>query len=290
MYKFSHRILNFNVVGVLAAIGVTPRTYPLRYYALLPEVHKIIELQVRVSAEKLNSLVKVAYNKDMHDIDEYMRFPGYMEVMQEALSNPVHIGAYWDNKNVVQAKFIDTDELGDIGDLQAIQHLAFPGSGDLGRWRGIYIAWRQGRDDTYADTVGRRLDLMRSFGVAPFWRLIEEGNQQYPAYPINGPKRTLNDFKNTYNTEMLAAYSRVINLVRTLLIAPDVNFRDFANAMIEDEGTPKFGYKWTSKSGKSVFAIAGTEKLDATGRLVARGFQLGPTGLITKRWRGWLPR
>ncbi len=290
MYKFKHRILNFNVVGVLMSLGITPKTYPLRYYALLPEVHKIIELQVRVSAEKLNHQIKVRYAKDMYDIDEYLRFPGYISVMQEALSNPVHVGSYWDSRNVIQAKFIDTDALGDIGDLQAIQYLAYPGRGSLGRWKGIYIAWREGRDNTYANTVGRRLELMRSFGVAPFWRLIEEGNQQYPAYPVNSPKRTLSDFKNTYNNEMMSAYSRVISAIRVLLGAPDVQFREFQTTMVlDDMNKPHFGYKWTSRTGKGIFAIAGTERLIG-GKLVAKGFMIGPAGLILKRWGGWLPR
>lgn len=289
MYRFSHRVPNFNPVGVLVSLGVTPKTYPFRYYTLIAQVYNIIELQVKVSAEKLNALVKEAFVRDMFDIEEYVRFPGYFEVMQLALSNPKHIDVYWDAKNIVQAKFVDTDLLGDVGDLQAIQQLAYPIRGDLSHWKGIYLAWLEGRDNSYADTVGYRLDLMKSFGVAPFWELIEYGNQQYLAYPQNGPKRTLSGFRGTYNGEMMSAYRRVLASVRALLTAPDVTFRQFETTSIMVEGKPQYGYSWKSRMGRNIFAIAGTERIIGN-RLAARGYILGPMGGVLKKWSGWLPR
>jgi len=227
--------------------------------------------------------------RDMFDIEEYVRFPRYFKVMQLALSNPKHVGVYWDTKNIVQAKFIDTDLLGDIRDLQAIQQLAYPIRGDLNRWKGIYLAWLEGRSDAYADTVGYRLDLMESFGIAPFWELIEYGNQQYPAYPQNGPKRTLSSFRGVYHNEMMSAYRRVLASVRSLLTAPDVTFRQFETISIIAEGRSQYGYTWKSRMGRNIFAIAGTERIIGN-RLVARGYILDQVGRVIKRWSGWLPR
>lgn len=288
-FRFTHRVLNFNPVGVLFALGVTPKTYPFRYQALLSETFYVIETQVQVTAQKLNFLVKEAYRKDMFDIEEYVSFPGYISVMEQALNNPAHIGVYWDDKNVAQARFINTEKLGDIGDLQAIQQLVYPLRGSLDRWMGLYIAWLQGRSNKYAETVGRRLDLMKTFGIAPFWELIEYGNQQYPAYPTNGPKRTLSNFKGTYNQEMTIAYQRVIGAVRQLIGAPDLLFRGFASAMVMYLNQPQFGYTWTSRMGKNVFALAGTERLVGN-RLVAKGFILDTAGSVVRKWSGWLPR
>lgn len=288
-FRFRHRVLNFNPVGVLLALGVTPKTHPFRYQALLSEAYYVIETQVKVAAQKLNFLIRGAYRKDMFDIEEYIRFPGYISVMEEALKDPAHIDVYWDNKNVVQARFIDTGKLGGVSDLQAIQQLVYPMGGSLTGWIGLYVAWLEGRSNKYAETVGRRLELMRSFGVAPFWELIEFGNQQYPAYPQNGPKRTLSNFKGIYNKEMIAAYSRVLGVVRQLTIAPDLMFRSFAPATVMYLSQPKFGYAWKSKMGKNVFALAGTEKI-VNNRLVARGFMLDSTGGVVKKWYGWLPR
>ena len=288
-FRFSHRIFNFNPVGVLGALGVTPKTYPFRYQALVSEAYYVIETQVKVSAQKLNFLVKEAYRKDMLDIEEYIRFPGYISVMEQALSNPAHIDVFWDEKNVVQARFIDTDRLGDVGDLQAIQQLVYPMRGSLDRWRGLYVAWLEGRSGKYAETVGRRLDMMRSFGVAPFWELIEYGNQQYPAYPTNGPKRTLSNFKGVYSREMTATYQKVLGLIRQLIGAPDLMFREFQAASVTYLNQPQFGYSWKSRMGKNVFALAGTEKLIGN-RLTAKGFLLDPNGLVVKKWSGWLPK
>lgn len=288
-FRFTHRVFNFNPVGILLALGVTPKTHPFRFQAFISEVFYVIETQVKVSALRLNYLLKGAYRKDMLDIEEYIRFPEYLSVMEQALNNPVHTGIYWDSKNVVQARFIDTSKLGDIGDLQAIQHLVYPMRGSLDKWRGLYISWLEGRSNAYAETVGRRLSLMRSFGIAPFWELIEYGNQQYSAYPTNGPKRTLSNFKNIYNREMINAYQRVISTVRQMMGVPNLVFREFDQAMVMYLDKPQFGYSWKSRLGKNVFAIAGTERLVGT-RLTARGFLLSPAGLVVRRWGGWLPK
>lgn len=288
-FGFTHRMLNFNPVGVLTTLGITPRTYPFRYQALLGETYYIIETHVKVSARKLNSLVQEAFRKDMLDIEEYIVFPAYFGVMEQALNDPAHIGVHYDNKNVVQAKFIDTNRLGDVGDLQAIQQLVYPMGGTLAGWRGIYLAWLEGRSNVYADAVGRRLDLMRSFNMAPFWELIEFGNQQYPAYPQNGPKRTLSNFKGTYNREMTVAYSKVLGIVQQLVLAPDLTFRNFESSAVIYQNRTQFGYTWKSRLGKNVFALAGTERLVGN-RFIAKGFLLDPTGSVIKRWAGWLPR
>jgi len=288
-FRFTHRIFNFNPVGVLSALGITPLTYPFRYQALIGEVYYIIETQVKVVAQKLNFKVREAYRKDMLDIEEYTRFPEYFSVMEQALKNPSHVGVYWDNKNVIQARFIDTRELGDIGDLQAIQQLVYPMRGSLARWKGLYIAWLERRSKKYAETVGRRLNLMKSFGMAPFWELIEFGNQQYPAYPQNGPKRTLTNFKGVYSREMSVAYSKVLGVVRQLVGMPNLMFRNFEAATVMHLNQPQFGYTWKSRMGKNVFALAGTERI-VSGRFAARGFILNPAGIVLRKWSGWLPR
>ena len=130
---------------------------------------------------------------------------------------------------------------------------------------------------------------MRTFGVAPFWELIEYGNQQYPAYPTNGPKRTLSNFKGVYNREMTVTYQKVLGLVRQLIGAPDLIFREFQATTVSYLDQPQFGYSWKSRMGKNVFALAGTEKIIGN-RLTARGFLLDPTGVVVKKWSGWLPR
>jgi len=288
-YRFTHRIFNFNPVGVLTILGITPKAYPLRYYSLVSEVYYTIETQVRVAAQKLNFLIRGEYRKDMQDIEEYSRFPGYLSVMEQALSDPAHIGTYWDKKNVIQARFINTEKLGDVGDLQAIQQLAYPTRGSLDRWRGLYIAWVQGRSNKYAETVGQRLDLMRSFGLAPFWELIEFGNQQYSAYPTNGPKRTLSNFRGVYNREMLVAYNKVLGIVRQLRGVPDIALREFDTVTVTYLNQPQLGYAWKSRMGNNIFVLAGTERV-VSNRLVAKGFILSPQGVVLRKWSGWLPR
>ena len=89
---------------------------------------------------------------------------------------------------------------------------------------------------------------------------------------------------------MTVAYQRVLGTVRQLIGAPDLIFRNFqSSAMVMYLNQPQFGYTWTSRMGKNVFALAGTERLIGN-RLVAKGFMLDPAGLVVRRWSGWLPR
>jgi len=288
-FRFRHRILNFNPVGVLLALGITPATYPFRYYGLITSAYNIIGTQVELSALKLNKLLITLLGDDMLHIGEYARFPRYITVMSNVLSRPEHVGTYWDNKNVIQAKFIDLQRVGDVGDLQAVQQLVYPLGGSLEGWRGLYVAWMSGRSDTYATTVNRRLDIMESEGIAPFIELVVDGNQQYPAYPHNGPMRTFDKINTVYNQEMLLAYASVLRLVQSLALAPDPSFRSFGTASVVYNDQTYFGFSWKSRVGKNVFALAGTEKLVGN-RFVARGFILSPSGGVLNKWSGWLPR
>ena len=284
--EFRHRILNFNPVGVLLSLGVTPYTHPLIYYELVAEVYKIIEIQVGVSGVKLNVMLKEAYRKDMYDIGEYSRFPEYIDVMNYALSEPKHMGVYWDKKNNVQAKFVDVTLLGDTADLQAIQKMVHPG-GTLQGWVGVYNAWLAGTSKLYEDIIGRRLGIMLTFQMFPLWEIIEYGSGPY-AYPKNPPKRTLRHFQDVYNKEMRDAYIRCITATRLLMLQPRITFREFEATTVKAGEQRFFGYKWLSKSGRTVFVIAGTEKLVGN-RLVARGFFLHRlTGGVIRKWSGFL--
>jgi hypothetical protein len=284
-FKFKHKILTFNPVGILTTLGITPITYPIRYYILVAEALKIIETQVRLTALKLNFMLKEAYQKDMYDIAEYRRFPRYIEVMQRALSNPKHVGLYWDNKNVVQAKFVDTDLLGSLKDLQQVQKMVHPG-GTLEGWIGIYNAWLSGRSNLYAEIVNQRLDIMEAYNIAPFWELIEREN--IGGYPTNIGQHTLQSFAVIYNREMVDAYLKCLSMLRLLMLAP-TTFRAFEAATVVHQDKRYFGYKWITPTGRTMFVTGGTERLVA-GRLAGRGFILSLFGNVVKRWSGWLPR
>jgi len=284
---FTHRIPTFHPVGVLAQLGVTPLSGVI-YYQLLPEVTAIIETQAITTAERLNQYLKEAYRKDMAEIDEYSRFPAYFTVMDTALSQPRNIGFEWDSKGLIQAKFVDLDALGDIGDLQRIQKMVHPG-GTLQGWIGIYNSWLAGTSKKYEEIVGARTSIMLAETKAPFWELIENGNGP-AAYPRNGPKRTLLAFKVVYNREMKAAYLRTLSVVRALVARPSSLFAGYQATTVSYRGQLFAGHVWTSPTGTIVFAISGTTAIDRLGRLTGRGFILDVTGTVIRRWSGWLPR
>lgn len=286
MIAFKHKIFQFTPEGILSQLGLTPASGPL-YYSFLTEVTSIIETQVQLSAERLNGLLKEAYRKDMSMISEYNMFPDYIKVMENALSQSRHTGTYRDEIGLVQAKFIDTDVLGDIGDLQRIQKTVHKGGSLLG-WIRIYNSWLEGRSDEYEDIVNARIGMMLSESIAPFWRLVEDGNGSY-AYPRNGPFRTLTAFNSTYIREMKAAYQRTLSAVRALVVRP-TPFIGYGIATVEYSNKTFAGYSWLSNKGTTIFAISGTTMVDRLGHLTGRGFVLDKTGGVLRKWAGWLPK
>lgn len=284
---FKHKILTFTPSGVLAQCGMTPVTGAL-YYSLFAEVSAIIESQVLVTAEKLNKILKETYQKDMSLIPEYSKFPAYFAVLKAALSHPRNTGVYWDNKGLIQAKFVDIDGLGDTNDLQRIQKAVHSG-GTLMGWIGIYNAWLAGESKKYEEIVNARLAIMRAETSAPFWEVLELGNGDY-AYPRNGPTRTLLTFKATYNREMKATYARILATVRSLAMRPSKLFVDYQFSTITYNNRMFSGHSWVARGGDTIFAISGTTTIDNLGYLRGKGFRLDAAGIVVKRWSGWLPR
>jgi len=88
---------------------------------------------------------------------------------------------------------------------------------------------------------------------------------------------------------MVVAYNRVLGTVRQLMGAPHLIFRNFQSATVMHLNQPQFGYTWKSGMGRNIFALAGTERLIGN-RFVARGFILDPSGVVLRKWSGWLPR
>jgi len=286
--KFNHMIPTFTTVGVMAQAGITPLIHGALYYTLIPEVAAIIETQVLTTAQKLNKSLREVYRKDMYDIAEFALFPRYIQVMDLALTNPRNIGIEWDSKGVIQAKFVDTNALGDLGDLQRIQKMVHPG-GTLSGWIGIYLAWRNGLSKKYETTVNQRLDIMTSEQIAPFWEIVENGNGP-GAYPRVSPKRTLTNFKAVYRREMRATLARCVAAIRILAARPPVILKGYRADRVMYNKQTYFGHTWRSITGKSVFAISGTSGVDKMSRLTGRGFILDGVGNVLKKWSGWLPK
>ncbi len=287
MIEFKHRIMDFNPIGLLNRMGVNSITYPFRYRFFVGEAAIIIETRVRLSAVFLNKLLQTEFEKDMYLIAEYAKFTRYMSTLKLALSNPKHVGVYWDKKNNVQARFVNTDLLGDLNDLSEIQKMVHPG-GTLAHWISIYNAWLAGRNNLYATIINKRLDIMESQSMAPFWELIDDGNDRYNAWPKHRAQHTLKSFRFVYNREMLTAYFECMRLIELIIFAGR-GFRTLTASTVEKDNVVYPGYEWTSRSGRKIFVISGSEKL-VGGKYVGKGFFLSPKGLILKRWSGWLPR
>ncbi len=286
MWEFKHSVSNFSVAGVLMAAGMNPRNPAYAY--LQSRTLIVIEEQVHLSALRLNTMLQDQYRKDMSDIEEYQALPDYITTMTLALSSPDQVGVYW-KKGVAQVKFVDTDKLGDLSDLQQIQQEAYPTRGTLAQWTNLYNAWLRGTDTRIRETLLKRISMMQSRTIAPFWQLVEFGNLEYPAYPQNGPKGTLESFKPFVSREMRRAFNESVRLVSLMVMAQGLQFPNLETTYMTAENKEVFGYKWVSQSGKNVFAMAGTEKIIG-GRLSAKGFILSAEGLILRKWTGWLPR
>jgi hypothetical protein len=124
VFKFETNIPGFNPVGIMMKLGVQPRN-PM-YYEIMSQIRLIITNEVLSTAVKLNQMVKDRLISDMNNIEEYRVFPRYITIMSLALANSSHVGVRWTNLNTAQAKFIDTDLLGDIKDLQENQKIVYP--------------------------------------------------------------------------------------------------------------------------------------------------------------------
>ena len=283
--KFTHNISLFYPEAILHYFGVTPAN-PY-YKLLLTRVTNLIEIEVVRTAKILNNRVKQAFRKDLLDIDEYMMLGDYWTTLELALSSPLHIGVVWSAK-LAQAKFIDTNILGGLKELQEIQHEVYPeGSGNLGAWASLYNRWLRGEDDRIGRTLQDRLTIMISRGSAPFAELIETGNDMYPAYPTHAGKHTLRDFKPVYNREMSAAYHRVVSSTEAIIATiPSTNL---IPAVVGIGALTKVGFTWVARSGNVVFVLGNSVKF-LNNRFIGSGFFLSPSGEVIKSWHGWLPR
>jgi len=283
--RFTHNISLFYPQAILHYFGANPtmKSYP----RLITLVMTIIEADVLIAAKNLNSIVKQQFRKDIFDIEEYSVL-NYWSVLEAALSSPIHIGVKWGPK-LVQAKFIDTDALGGLRELQEIQHAVYPrGTGNLGAWVSFYNRWRRGEDDRIGDTLQQRLSMMASQSIAPFAELIETGNDMYPAYPTHSGKHTLETMKPYYNREMRAAFHRVM-----VKVEPLVRSYMIVERMVESQvvvaGTLVSGFSWVSRKGNIIFVLK--KSLTTRNRLpFGSGYVLSPTGDVLKTWHGWLPR
>jgi len=284
--KFTHNISLFYPEAILHYFGIAPGNPS--YIALLTKVTGIIELEVGITAVKLNMLVRQAFRKDLWDIEEYMTLPEYWTALDLALSSPKHTGVTW-NKKLVQARFIDTDALGGLRELQEIQHEVYPsGKGNVGAWASLYSQWIRGEDDSIGKTLQQRLSIMMSRGVAPFAELIETGNDMYPAYPHHIGKGTLERFKPVYRREMRATYHKVIGMVELLLPVAAITTALTATVIMAG-GVAKSGFNWVSAKGNTIFVNENTLRLSG-GRLVGSGYIISPQGQAIRSWSGWLPK
>lgn len=288
MITFNHRIYTFTPEAILAQLGLTSASGAM-YFSLIGEVRAIIEVQVLVAAERLNKELREAYRRDMSLIFEYSNFPDYIKVMDNALSHPRNIGVYRGKGGLIQAKFVDIEGLGDLGDLQRIQKLVYPLGGDLKGWIGIYKSWLAGLSNKYEEIVNARIAIMLTESKAPFWQLIEDGNGS-DAYPTNPPMRTLLTFKPVYSREMKAAYLRTIGLAKGLIAKPSSLFLNYQTSSVIFRDKTYYGHAWVSRSGQTVFSISGTTAIDKLGRITGRGFILSRAGAVLRMWSGWLPR
>jgi|GEM_PF-7118780 len=283
--EFDHSVINFTPEGILMAVGADPAG-PL-YYHLVNETRSIIETQALVTAETLNGLLKRAYFGDMMSIPEYANYPAYYDVMENALSQPYHIGFYWDNVGKIQARFVDVPALGDTRDLVDIQKIVHPG-GTLRGWIIIYMSWISGESRKYESIVNARLDLMRGAGIAPFCEIIELGNG-HNAYPQHSPRRTLTNFKVVYDEQMRVMYQRTLAIARMIIKRPSSLFTGYGIDSVFHNDKEYHGYSWKSQKGNTVFSIAGTTKIDRVGRVTGRGFIVSTKGEVLRKWSGLLP-
>lgn len=286
MKRFTHN-LPFSVPGVMAAASIFGAN-PMYGY-IYEQTLIIIEEQVRLAAIRLNELLQETYVRDMSNIEEFNRSPRYIEVMRNALSEDDHIGVIWNRDGTVDAKFVDTDRLGNIPELREVQQAAYPRRGTLVQWARMYDAWASGAQNGIGETIERRIDIMLSWRIAPFWELIEIGNQHLGAYPEYGGMGTLKGFEPYYRQEMRRAYSECVRLVVLMVQTQNLTFPDLEVATIQSNQKTLVGYTWTSEAGNTVFARAGTEAIIG-GRFRAELFILSKSGdIIKKIGSGWLP-
>lgn len=288
--RYRHNLLQFEPVQMLAMYGITPLSAGSMYASVYAQVRVAIEVQVETTSRKLNEMLKEEFGREMLGMFEYLNFPRYIQTMNIALSNPVHVGTFYD-KNVIQAKFVDFAFLGGVEELVEIQHEVYPERGTLAGWIRLYNAWLEGIDDTYDRVANQRLDIMESSQIAPFLELVDGGNDSYAAYPKNGASNVFGQFVGIYKRQMLMAYYKTINIVRMLTMVPTLHFGSFTSNTRMVDGVVYSGYEWVSKKGNTVFVIAGTENVStATGLLQGRGFLFAKDGVFLKRFFGRLPK
>ena len=283
--KFTHNISLFYPQAILNYFGITAENPA--YPDLIVRVTVVIEDVVLETAKELNDLLKAEFHKDLLDIEEYAILGGYSLALETALSSPVHVGVVWGPK-LVQAKFVDTDALGGLPELQEVQHEAYPqGTGNLGAWVSLYRRWLDGTDSSIGDTLQERISIMLGRGIAPFAELIETGNEMYPAYPHHAGKHTLEGFIPTYRRLMRNAYQKVIALVEPMIL--NVLPKTLQPESVVVDEVSKAGFSWKSRTGQEIFLLPKSLKMDSHNRLVGSGYILSK-GQIIKSWYGWLPK
>ena len=285
LFNYNDRQLSPTGILNAALIPVGPV-----YYTMIVEVTELLNISLRTLASSLNNQIKDLYVSAMDTMYEYSNFPRYKDIFVSAMNNPAHLGVTVNERGIYQAKFIDTDVLGDLGDLIDIQKAVYPGGGSLFGWIGLYNDWLQGKNTKYADTVNARLDMMSSFKSAPFWELIEVGNFMFDAYPRNRPANILAGFKAIYRKEMNALWVRTVALVGALYKRQlNTRFIGMEDAAVIDNNKMFAGKSWKSLKGNTIFVSGDSVRITA-GKVVGCGFVLDKFGTVIRRWGGWLPR
>jgi len=289
-YKPSYRHgLPFSPFLILQALKIKP-FYP-GYSLYFSQAYIIMQEVLMRTAIQLNKQLKADYVRFMSGMFEYMNFPDYMNVITEALSNPEHVKVVINRRGIWQAQFVDVKLLGGIEDLRAAQQHAWPERGTLKDWTGLYKGFLA-RDQTsvakYTNTIRERLSYMRARKIAPFWGIIEDGNEK-TGFPENPPIQIIQTMMRlNYKAAMRRAFLECFGLISKLL---SISIAFLARITVGDvyfRGQTYPGYYWTSNAGNLMFVRAGTEKIIGK-NLFATGFRLDATGKVISRWSGWIP-
>jgi hypothetical protein len=287
-FNLFHGIPNFNPAGLISATGANIE--PSLYNIVYNEAKEVIEAQVMESAKTLNIMLQENYIQALGAIKEYAELGIYESVMTLSLSDSKQIDVEWDSKGNAQAKFFDIKYLGDIRDMEDIQRAAYPTPGTNSGWRALRVRWLKNGDSRYFNTHQTRSSMMSSRGMFPIWYFIEYGNEMFSASPQNGAFYTItNMIKKDYPKEMTSCFARCLEIFKTILTTSLLQ-QDTEIVNVTSNNVSYSGVEWVSKTGKNVFAIAGSQQVSNNGQVFAKGFILDKAGNPLSKWSGWLPR
>lgn len=277
-----HRNYAFTVEGVMRAafLSLPPavaRNLMVSYDAFRGQALSIIVHQVSIASERLNIMLRAKLGVAIQSTHEYGGNNMYSRVLDHALSTDAHRGLYFDNRGLVQARYINLAALGDLGDLQRVNHEAYKRVGTFQGWVGLYIAHLKGRKSPYSNMVNSKCGILYSEGIAPFWDHIEFGRESFP--PIEGTS-TIFNFKRTYFRVMRRTFISCVAMLASSFSFAFAFTKTRVDMMIY-EGKTYLGYSWTSKQGNRVFVIGNSEKIRGS-VMTGRGFVTDKGGGVTK--------